>query len=182
MALEEVPSVHIDPSDAMLSLFRRTVMAAFGRDPVDGKITVSIDRYGFSVNRETIEAGPESGQRVAIDRWVTLTTDGELSQHQDAEPLSQRLAREIKSPDPEPTKFDLDVEAFRSMGYSEKDAYAMSIDALFSRPGIAQACSMFVKYLDETAAEAAHGLNDVDAFELADTIQSVRDNFGLRTT
>ena len=179
MALAEVPSVHIDPSDAMISLFRRSVMAAYGRSPIDGKITVAIDPHGFNANLETIEPGPKPGQRVAIDRWVTLTTDGKLSKHQEAEPLGQRLAREIKGPDTEPSEFVRDIEALRSIGYSKVEAVDMATDMLFQRPGILQACDMLFGYLDDVAEEASYGLNDVDAFELADTIQSVRDNFRL---
>jgi hypothetical protein len=177
MASAEVPFIHIEPSDAMLSLFRRTVLSAHGRDPIDGKITVIIDPDQLSVNQETIKPGPTPGQRVAIDRWVTLTTDGEIFKDHEVEPLGKRLAREIKSSSPEPSEFDLDIEALQSVGYTKKEAYGIAIYMLFMRPGIAKACDMLVSYLENKASEAAFGLNDVDAFELAETIQITRDNF-----
>ncbi len=179
MASAEVPSVRVEPSDAMMSLFRRTVMTAYGRDPLDKTVTVSIDRFGYSANLETIVSGSTAGQRFALDRCITLSTDGELAVNQESETLNQRLAREIKGLDPEPSAFDRDVVGFRSVGFSTEEAYDMAVDMLFMRPGIARACNMLVGYFDRMADEAAHGLHDVDAFELADAIQSVRDNFRL---
>lgn len=179
MALPEAPNVHVAPSDAMLSLFRRTVMAAYGRSPVDGKTTVSIDRYGFSVNTETIEPGPTPGQRVAVDRWITLSVTGEISKHTEAEPLNERLAREIKGPRLEASAFEQGFEAFRAAGYSHDDAISQAISVFLMRPGMPDACSMLIQHLDNQAEEAAYGINEVDAFELADVIQGVRDNFRL---
>ncbi|HVA10888.1 MAG TPA: hypothetical protein VNG32_01850 [Candidatus Dormibacteraeota bacterium] len=172
----------IEPSDALKEEFRFVVAASFGREPVNPKITVFMDRLAHEAIIETEVAGQNPGERAIVDTFYMLEIDGTLSKDLEGEPLGRRLARAIKTNtvNPQRDEYQQHLDTYRSMtGSTELEARLAVSEIQSTLPGGLATEKMLIRYLDAKSQQESLGLNTVDAFELSGVIQKIRDNFPI---
>jgi hypothetical protein len=173
----------IDPSEALKAEFRRTVEACFVREPLDPKIIVLVDESGHSAHIETEESDSENpGKRILVDVSYFLDLNGKLSKDSEGESLGARLARTIKgnTVNPLPDERQLEIQAYRAAtGCTEGEAILALVNERLMTPAGTLAAARLIEYCRVKDEQEAFGLNAVDAFELAQVIRKVHNNFPI---
>jgi hypothetical protein len=172
----------IEPSDALKEEFRFVVAASFGREPLDPKITVFMDRLAHEAIIETEVTGQTPGERAIVDTLYMLGVDGTLRKELEGEPLGRRLARAIKANtvNPQPDEYQQHLDTYRSMtGCTELEARLAVSEIQSTLPGGHSTEAKLISYLDAKNQQESLGLNVVDAFELSGVIQKIRGNFPI---
>jgi hypothetical protein len=171
----------IPPNERLKSDFIDLVTDCRRREPLSPKIKVWIDEYNSCVAEiEEESKNAQTGQKNILYRTYAIDPEGKVTE--DSEPLGARLARDIRANtvNPQPSQLQQEVEELRrDFGCSEIEALLIIFNALMVTESGMKAADELIKTVEAQAKEDELSFNDVDAFELAEVIDEVRDNFPL---